>query len=49
MKIQDREGIPTNQQRLIFAGKDLQDGSTLADNGVGPKACLHLVLKIRGC
>lgn len=48
-KIQDKEGIPIDQQRLFFAGRQLEDGSTLAENGVGPKYCLHLVCKIRGC
>ena len=47
-KVQVKEGIPADEQRLIYGGVQLEDGKTFADYHIGKEATLHLVLRLRG-
>jgi len=48
-KIQVKEGIPLDEQRLIFTGRQLQDGHTLAEYGIQKDSCIHVIGRLRGC
>lgn len=47
-KILDKEGVPVNQQRIIFGGKQQEDNDILQDKGIAADATLHLVLRLLG-
>ncbi len=48
LKVQDEEGIPPNEQKMVFAGKVLEHDRTLADYNINAESYLHIVLSLRG-
>jgi ubiquitin len=47
-KIQDKEGVPVREQRLVYGGKQLQDDATLQDYSIQKGSTIHLVLRVVG-
>jgi ubiquitin len=47
-KLKDKEGVPVDEQRLIYGGHELKEDRTLKDYGIGREATLHFVLRLPG-